>query len=325
MIARFTGALSRANFVITNLSIKKLENMKTLNKTTNLNKGLVTVCLSFIFCTNINAQDKILLRSGDELNAKVTEITETEVKFKKFDNLNGPTHVIYKSDVFSIKYENGTKDVFNNSIKVEVSELVESAYVMSEFKKTNSPADNTFDPDTSDFAKRRRKTFSGPRIGFTYISSGTAADYLARQGKQNFVTQFGWQFEGRLFTVENGMSGIIEFVPLIGGIEQGMFIPSVNLLIGLRGGEKRSYEFAMGPHFSVVPNYLGQHKGSVGLVIAAGTSFKKGNVNFPVNLAFVPSVGSKENVMNEDGSFTEKKFQTGWRLSLIVGFNSRKK
>ncbi len=297
--------------------------MKTLNKTNSLNKVLVTVCLSFIFCTTINAQDKILLKNGDELSAKVTEITETEVKFKKFDNLSGPTHVIYKSDIFSIKYENGTKDVFNNVPNTVV--VQEPTYIVTEPVVKSSPADNTFDPDTSDFAKRRRKTFSGPRIGFTYISSGTAADYLARQGKQNFVTQFGWQFEGRLFTVENGMSGIVEFVPMVGGVEQGMFIPSANLLIGLRGGEKRSYEFAMGPHFSVVPNYLGQHRGSVGLVIAAGTSFKKGNVNFPVNLAFVPSVGSKENIMNEDGSFTEKKFQTGWRLSLIVGFNSRKK
>lgn len=294
------------------------------NKINRLNQGLV-LCLSFVFCITLNAQDKILLKNGEELNAKVIEITETEVKFKKFDNLTGPTRVIYKSEIFSIKYENGTKDVFNNSIKVELSKPTESAYVISEFNKTKSPANNEFDPDTSDFAKKRRKTFSGPRVGFTYISSGTAADYLAKEGKQNFISQFGWQFEGRLFTVENGMSGIVEFIPLIGGVEQGMFIPSASLLIGLRGGTNRSYEFAMGPNFSIVPNYLGHRKGSIGLVIAAGTSFKKGNVNFPVNLAFVPSVGSKENIMNEDGSFSEKKFQTGWRLSLIVGFNSRKK
>lgn len=301
--------------------------MKTQNnKTNSLNKGLVTLCLSFIFCTTINAQDKILLKNGDEVNAKVTEITETEVKFKRFDNLSGPTRVIYKYEIFSIKYENGTKDVFNTVPQTTIIQNSEPVYVpATEPVVKSTPADNTFDPDTSDFAKKRRKTFSGPRVGFTYISSGTAADYLAREGKQNLISQFGWQFEGRLFTVENGMSGIIEFIPLIGGVEQGMFIPSASVLIGLRGGEKRSYEFAMGPNFSVVPNYLGHRTGSVGLVIAAGTSFKKGNVNFPVNLAFVPSVGSKENVMNEDGSFSEKKFQTGWRLSLIVGFNSRKK
>jgi hypothetical protein len=299
--------------------------MKTQNKKTNrLNKRLLALCLLFIFCIT-NAQDKITLKNGDEINAKVLEITESEVKFKKSDNLTGPTRIIYKSEVFSIKYENGAKDFFGNTPNTAAIQNTDPVYVTVPVQTTNSPADNTFDPDTSDFAKKRRKTFSGPRIGFTYISTGTAADYLAGEGKQNLISQFGWQFEGRLFTVENGLSGIIEFIPLIGGVEQGMFIPSANILIGLRGGEKRSYEFAMGPNFSVVPNFLGQRRGSVGLVIAAGTSFKRGNVNFPVNLAFVPSVGSKENVMNQDGSFTQKKFQTGWRLSLIVGFNSRKK
>jgi len=299
--------------------------MKTQNnKTNSLNKVIIALCLSFIFCITIKAQDKITLKNGEEINAKVLEITESEVKFKKADNLTGPTRIIYKSEVFCIKYENGTKDVFGNAPKTP-AQTSDTVYVAIPESTTSSPADNEFDPDTSDFVKKRRKTFSGPRIGFTYISAGTAADYLANQGKQNLISQFGWQFEGRLFTVENGMSGIIEFVPMIGGVEQGMFIPSANLLIGLRGGEKRSYEFAMGPHFSVVPDYLGRRKGSVGLVIAAGTSFKKGNVNFPVNLAFVPSVGSKENVINTDGSVTQQKFQTGWRLSLIVGFNSRKK
>ncbi len=300
--------------------------MKTQNNKKSLNKRLVTLCLSFIFCVTLNAQDKILLKNGDELNAKVIEITETEIKFKKIDNLVGPTRVIYKSEIFSIKYENGTKDVFNYAPKTNITQ--ESSVVnvtAKEHVMSSSPADNAFDPDTSDFAKKRRKTFSGPRVGFTYISWGTAADYLAKEGKQNLISQFGWQFEGRLFTVKNGVSGIVEFIPLIGGVEQGMFIPSASLLIGLRSGTKRSYEFAMGPNFSVVPDYMGRRKGSVGLVIAAGTSFKKGNVNFPVNLAFVPSVGSKENVVNGDGSFIEKKFQTGWRLSLIVGFNSRKK
>jgi hypothetical protein len=300
--------------------------MKVQNKTpNNLNKRVVILCLIVLCFAKNKAQDKLTLNNGDEVNAKVIEITDSEIKYKKSDNLTGPTRVINKSDVFSIKYENGTKDFFGFTPKSPEEHNTTTVYESVSKETKSNPQINKFDTDTSDFAKKRRKLFSGPRIGFTYISSGTSADYLAREGKQNLISQFGWQFEGRLFTVENGMSGIIEFIPLIGGVDQGMFIPSANLLIGLREGSKRSYEFAMGPNFSVVPDYLGRYKGSIGMVIAAGTSFKKGNVNFPINLAFVPSVGSKENVMNEDGTFTEKKFQTGWRLSLIVGFNFRRK
>jgi len=182
--------------------------------------------------------------------------------------------------VFSIKYENGAKDFFGFTQKSTEEQNTKTVYETVSKETKCNPEINKFDSDTSDFAKKRRKLFSGPRIGYTYISSGTSADYLAREGKQNLISQFGWQFEGRLFTIENSISGIIEFIPLIGGVDQGMFIPSANLLIGLREGSKRSYEFAMGPNFSVVPDYLGQYKGSIGMVIAAGTSFKKGNVNF---------------------------------------------
>src|SRR5690554_4319044 len=34
--------------------------------------------------------DNIILRNGDEVKAKVIEVTETEVKYKRCDNLNGP-------------------------------------------------------------------------------------------------------------------------------------------------------------------------------------------------------------------------------------------
>ncbi len=291
--------------------------MKHQNKTKNLNKAVLSLCLAFGFCGLINAQDKITFKNGDEISAKVLEVNITQIKYKQADNLTGPTHTVYKSDVFLIKYENGSKDVFGTEpTNTPVQNII----------YTEPVVDLRFDPDTSDFAHVKRKNYSGPRIGLTYISAGTSSDYLAANGKQPLVTQFGWQFEGRLFTVEGNTQGVIEFVPMIGGVEQGMFIPSASLLIGLRGGQKRSFEFAMGPNFSVIPNYLGKHEGAVGVVIAAGTNFKSGNINFPVNLAFVPSVGSTHNIYDVNtGTSTTQKFQTGFRLSLVVGFNSRKK
>lgn len=59
------------------------------------------------------AQDIVIKKNGDEIKAKVLEVALTIVKYKKFDNLNGPTFEILKSEIFMIKYENGTKDVIN--------------------------------------------------------------------------------------------------------------------------------------------------------------------------------------------------------------------
>lgn len=58
------------------------------------------------------AQDKITTVKGDLLEAKVLEVTPDEVRYKKWENLDGPTYSIEKSEVFMIEYENGSKDVF---------------------------------------------------------------------------------------------------------------------------------------------------------------------------------------------------------------------
>ena len=64
-----------------------------------------------IFC--VHAQDVITLRSAEQIRAKVTEITPMEIKYKRFDNLDGPTITVSRADVFAITYENGRRDVIN--------------------------------------------------------------------------------------------------------------------------------------------------------------------------------------------------------------------
>ena len=268
------------------------------------------ILVGFIFTSsNLIAQDKITLLNGTQIIAKLNEISDTEVKYKLFDNQNGPDRVLLKKDIFSIKYENGKIEVYN------------SGNLNSENPNANPGInlnDNSkFDPDKSDFAKKKLKKFEGPRIGATYINNGTVRDYLDSENKSPVITQFGWQFETRLFTADDGTSALLEFIPLVGGFDQGLFLPSISILTGIRNATdaKMSIEFAIGPNFSITRNWENKVAPSVGLVIAVGTNIKKSNINFPINLVFVPSVGEKH-----DG----KDYETGWKLSLIFGFNSRK-
>ncbi|MDP3557235.1 MAG: hypothetical protein Q8T03_07660 [Bacteroidota bacterium] len=311
--------------------------MKAYNKQAiNFKKGLVTLGLFLFFCTSSNAQDILTYKNGDEIEVKVIEINDNEIKFKKTGNLEGPTRVALKSEIFSVKYENGTKDVFNvepiKTINNNTGPLYQnnSGPVKQVIIQEPEPIKNQFDKDSSDFANPRRKRFGGPRIGLTYLGSGIASDFISNDGKQPLITQFGWQFEGRLFTTDNGTQGLIEFVPLIGGIEQGLFIPSASVLLGLRTDGKHIFEFGIGPNFSVTKDYKSNTVGSFGVVVAVGTSFKSGNIYFPVTLAFVPGIGSvvKGDFYNKDldRTFHDKdKISTGFKLSLLVGFNYRKK
>lgn len=60
-------------------------------------------------------QDQIITKKGQEISSKVLEISLTTIRYKKAENLNGPIYNIDKNDVLVIKYQNGTKQVINES------------------------------------------------------------------------------------------------------------------------------------------------------------------------------------------------------------------
>lgn len=64
------------------------------------------------------AQDVIVKKDGSTIVSKVLEITSTEVKYKKFTNLQGPTYTVAKTELQAINYENGEKDTFVTENKI---------------------------------------------------------------------------------------------------------------------------------------------------------------------------------------------------------------
>ncbi|MBS1780154.1 MAG: hypothetical protein JST70_12555 [Bacteroidetes bacterium] len=59
-----------------------------------------------------SAQDILTTRDGTELRVKVTEVSDDNVKYKSWDNQDGPIYTMERNGILFIKYENGTKDVF---------------------------------------------------------------------------------------------------------------------------------------------------------------------------------------------------------------------
>jgi len=77
----------------------------------------IVLLLAFLLGINLNgfAQDVITKKDGTDISAKILEVTTSEVKYKKFDNLTGPTFSLLKNDILMIRYENGTKDIFGGT------------------------------------------------------------------------------------------------------------------------------------------------------------------------------------------------------------------
>lgn len=78
---------------------------------TFLSRSFYIVLLISGLCCSAKAQDIILDMKGDEIKAKVLEILPTEIKYKKWENIDGPTYVTLKRDVFKITFANGTSEL----------------------------------------------------------------------------------------------------------------------------------------------------------------------------------------------------------------------
>lgn len=79
------------------------------------------------------AQDIITKKDGTDIKAKVLEVNESEVKYRRYDYLDGPIFTMLKSEILIVRYENGTNDVFNGKgksvpvVKSEPEPTVEDA------------------------------------------------------------------------------------------------------------------------------------------------------------------------------------------------------
>lgn len=78
-------------------------------------KLLIALLLFIIGGTQMAAaQDKIYLRNGGVIDAKVKEVAPKTITYTKKDNPDGPSFIIRKGEVESIKYANGSKDVMDD-------------------------------------------------------------------------------------------------------------------------------------------------------------------------------------------------------------------
>ena len=90
----------------------------------------IKLCMLFLLLTGIcsmYAQDIIVLVNGEEIEAKVLEISSREIRYKNYNNLDGPTIVLSREDVSAINYENGTTELISSAS----SEPIQNARVVT--------------------------------------------------------------------------------------------------------------------------------------------------------------------------------------------------
>ncbi len=73
----------------------------------------ILMCLVFLCTLSAAAQDVIVKKDGNTVVCRVMELSDTEVIFKRWTELQGNNYVMNLTDVAAIHYENGGKKMFD--------------------------------------------------------------------------------------------------------------------------------------------------------------------------------------------------------------------
>ena len=75
-------------------------------------KKLVLGLILVLSACCVKAQDVIVKKDNSTILSKVTKVSQTEIEYKKWSNLDGPIYIVPISEVLRINYENGEYDEF---------------------------------------------------------------------------------------------------------------------------------------------------------------------------------------------------------------------
>ena len=67
-----------------------------------MKKIVALFVLAFMATTLLFAQDVIVTNDAKKIEAKILEVSKSEIKYKELDNLDGPTFILETSKINSI-------------------------------------------------------------------------------------------------------------------------------------------------------------------------------------------------------------------------------
>ena len=119
---------------------------------------IVLSTLLFMILCRVSSQDLIIKNDKTELKSKITEVLSSEIKYKKWEMLDGPIYTINKTDIFMIIYQNGTRETFETAKKISNTNqeiLITEGNTTASKNKNKAPVDLaiTFMPKNKFVAK----------------------------------------------------------------------------------------------------------------------------------------------------------------------------
>lgn len=169
-----------------------------------------TILIFFVLLASslLFADDVIILRSSVRIDGKIESISNTELRYKKANNLTGPTFITPLADVSLIILENGEvlsytdvkTEPTNNSTtlakkdKIAVAKSPQTT-VQNKTKRNLTPSDRTLMGVSVGFALRQTDIQEGPKTRYVFMPTYQLGYIFQPEFKYGLGVKTGVDFE----------------------------------------------------------------------------------------------------------------------------------
>ena len=84
-------------------------------------KKLIVIACALLASVMLFAQDIIVTKEAKKIDAKILEVSTSEIRYQELDNLDGPVFVLRTDEIVTIIYANGKVVLFNEAPQEPVS------------------------------------------------------------------------------------------------------------------------------------------------------------------------------------------------------------
>lgn len=193
-------------------------------------KKFIFLLITVIIFTNLRAQDIIILNDGTEIESKILEVGIENIKYKKFNAQEGPVYLLPKSDIFLIKYEDGTKDIFNPkesniNIYVPPTDFRRKGLYLG-FHLIPGIGNMSFEGSESGFAFNSGVDFNILFNDYVGIKTGLSYLTLSYEYDSYFIDEIGNPYYAKLAESTSSIGIPIKFLLITGKKTVGFFLES---------------------------------------------------------------------------------------------------
>lgn len=118
--------------------------------------------VGIVFQVQVRAQDSLFSKKDVVTPCKILQISPIDIRYKRFDNLNGPDYVVKRADYSFVIFENRTVEYLETETELETSAIQDASPPIEYVKNTKTaPTENTYYKgylDAERFYKVRQST-----------------------------------------------------------------------------------------------------------------------------------------------------------------------